>query len=148
MLKVGTKVEKVVGDYPFTGVVVTSFVKLDGQSTRVVVENGEGVLHIFSEKQLMPVGPVNKVSALLSRLSEWSYDQALGAKDEEGYDTNGMDVVNLKEASDKVQRLFAAANAFQEVMHNKGMIVPVGFWEANAELKEAANALGVEVRDD
>lgn len=51
MVKVGDKVEKVTGDYKFPGTVVSTFQKLNGQE-RLVVENGDGILHIFSEKNL------------------------------------------------------------------------------------------------
>ena len=51
MLKVGDKVVKTAGDYRFEGIVVAVFTKLSG-AIRVVVENGDGILHIFSESQL------------------------------------------------------------------------------------------------
>ncbi len=50
-MKAGDKVRKISGDYKFHGIVVAHFTKLGGQ-VRVVVENEDGVLHIFSEKQL------------------------------------------------------------------------------------------------
>lgn len=49
--KVGDKVEKVGGDYTFTGVVVAAFQKLSG-AERYVVEDDRGVLHVYSEKNL------------------------------------------------------------------------------------------------
>lgn len=49
--KTGTRVIKTGGDYSFTGVVICAFAKLSGQ-IRYCVENGEGIVHIFSEKQL------------------------------------------------------------------------------------------------
>ena len=49
---VGDHVTKTSGDYRFDGVVVAAFVKLDGRSWRYVVENRDGVLHIFTGKQL------------------------------------------------------------------------------------------------
>lgn len=56
-LKIGTKVEKVGGDYTFAGVVVAAFVKLGGQ-LRYVVEDDRGVLHIYSGKNLKKaIGP-------------------------------------------------------------------------------------------
>ena len=51
MLRLGDRVTKITGDYRFTGVVVAVFAKLSG-ATRYVVENEDGVLHIFSEKNL------------------------------------------------------------------------------------------------
>jgi hypothetical protein len=53
---VGDHVTKTSGDYRFDGVVVAAFVKLDGRSWRYVVENRDGVLHIFSGKQLAAAG--------------------------------------------------------------------------------------------
>ena len=52
MLKEGDKVIKSGGDYTFQGVVVSVFKKLSGQ-VRIVVENPQGILHIFSEKNLI-----------------------------------------------------------------------------------------------
>ena len=49
--KEGTRVIKTGGDYSFTGVVICAFYKLSGQ-VRYCVENAEGIVHIFSEKQL------------------------------------------------------------------------------------------------
>jgi hypothetical protein len=53
-MKIGDKVSKVTGDYNFEGVVVAVFQKLSG-ATRYVVENQDGILHIFSEKNLKPM---------------------------------------------------------------------------------------------
>ena len=50
-MKVGDKVTKTGGDYTFDGTVVSMFTKLSGQ-VRVVVENKEGLLHIFNQNQL------------------------------------------------------------------------------------------------
>lgn len=50
-MRVGDRVRKTVGDYDFDGVVVSVFQKLRGE-TRIVVENDDRLLHIFSEKQL------------------------------------------------------------------------------------------------
>ena len=47
----GTKVAKVTGDYKFSGTIVAKFAKLDGK-VRYVVENQDGILHIFSENNL------------------------------------------------------------------------------------------------
>lgn len=47
----GDHVQKVTGDYKFIGVVVARFTKLSGL-VRIVAENSDGILHIFSEKQL------------------------------------------------------------------------------------------------
>ena len=52
--KEGQQVRKVVGDYSFHGPVVGVMVKQDGQ-VRYAVENPEGILHIFSAKQLEAV---------------------------------------------------------------------------------------------
>jgi hypothetical protein len=49
---VGERVAKVGGDYHFSGAITAAFVKLDGRSRRYVVENADGVLHIFSSEQL------------------------------------------------------------------------------------------------
>jgi hypothetical protein len=51
MYKVGDKVKKVTGDYKFEGTVVAAFEKLSGKP-RYVVENEDGILHIFSDKNL------------------------------------------------------------------------------------------------
>jgi len=51
-VKVEDKVRKIGGDYTFEGVVVAVFEKLSGK-VRVVVEDDRGVLHIFSERQLV-----------------------------------------------------------------------------------------------
>ena len=48
---VGDLVEKVGGDYTFSGQVVAVFEKISGQ-VRIVVEDDRGILHIFSEKNL------------------------------------------------------------------------------------------------
>lgn len=50
-MKVGDQVEKITGDYNFTGTVVAVFQKLNG-NVRLVVENSDGILHIFSESNL------------------------------------------------------------------------------------------------
>ena len=50
-LEVGTAVEKHTGDYKFIGLIVSRFVKRSGK-VRYVVENSDGVLHIFSRNQL------------------------------------------------------------------------------------------------
>ena len=49
--KIGDKVVKSGGDYYFIGEIVASFNKLSGPE-RYVVENKDGVLYIFSEKQI------------------------------------------------------------------------------------------------
>lgn len=48
--KVGDKVSKIQG-YKFDGIVVSTFQTLAGKS-RVVVDNEDGLLHIFNEEQL------------------------------------------------------------------------------------------------
>jgi hypothetical protein len=52
---VGQQVEKVGGDYTFSGHVVAVFNKLSGEQVRYVVENGDGILHIFSARNLTAV---------------------------------------------------------------------------------------------
>lgn len=52
MLTVGDWVEKITGDYTFRGTVVAVFNKFNGGPLRVVVENKQGLLHIFSPNQL------------------------------------------------------------------------------------------------
>lgn len=47
----GDKVEKIGGDYDFRGVIVAGFTKTTG-AQRYVVENQDGILHIFSAKNL------------------------------------------------------------------------------------------------
>lgn len=47
----GDYVKKEGGDYTFAGMVLTKFTKLSG-AERYVVENSEGVLHIFNASQL------------------------------------------------------------------------------------------------
>ena len=51
MFLIGEQVEKTGGDYYFRGHVVASFKKLSG-AYRCVVENSDGVLFIFNDKQL------------------------------------------------------------------------------------------------
>ena len=51
MFEIGTKVEKIGGDYTFIGIIVSCFPKLSGQ-IRYVVEDDRGVLHIYSDKVL------------------------------------------------------------------------------------------------
>ncbi len=52
-MQVGDKVIKTGGDYTFEGTVVSVFQKLSGK-IRVVVEDDRGILHIFSEANLVP----------------------------------------------------------------------------------------------
>jgi hypothetical protein len=47
----GDRVEKISGDYKFAGVVVSCFIKKSA-APRIVVENDDGILHIFHPKQL------------------------------------------------------------------------------------------------
>lgn len=49
--EVGDAVVKAGGDYYFNGHVVAVFAKRSG-AVRVVVENDEGILHIFNPRQL------------------------------------------------------------------------------------------------
>lgn len=51
-LEIGRQVYKSGGDYRFFGTVVAAFQKLSGK-WRYVVENQQGILHIFSDKQLL-----------------------------------------------------------------------------------------------
>lgn len=50
--QIGDKVWKHTGDYTFHGEIRAVLQKLSGK-TRVVVENPDGILHIFSPEQLM-----------------------------------------------------------------------------------------------
>ena len=52
--EVNDYVVKLTGDYRFCGHVVAAFSKISG-ARRYVVENADGVLHIFSGKQLTKV---------------------------------------------------------------------------------------------
>ena len=51
---IGTKFEKVGGDYRFTGTIVASFTKLNGM-VRYVGENEDGLLFIFNEGAIHPL---------------------------------------------------------------------------------------------
>lgn len=55
MIKTGDLVEKIGGDYSFTGIAVAVFQKLNDGPVRVVVQNRQGLLHIFSPSQLKVV---------------------------------------------------------------------------------------------
>jgi hypothetical protein len=59
-LKSGDTVIKTSG-YRFAGVVVAAFCKRDGTSMRYVVENDDGLLHIFNAGQLQLVTPLRIV---------------------------------------------------------------------------------------
>lgn len=48
----GEKVSKTNGDYRFDGIVVSAFKKLSGE-VRYVVEDDRGILHIYSNKNLV-----------------------------------------------------------------------------------------------
>jgi len=48
----GERVVKNKGDYRFEGQIMAIFYKRDGQKLRVVVENDDGILHIFNQNQL------------------------------------------------------------------------------------------------
>ncbi len=50
-MNIGDRVIKVTGDYAFNGIIVSKFNKLNG-AERYVAENKEGILFIFSSKQL------------------------------------------------------------------------------------------------
>jgi hypothetical protein len=49
--QVGDDVEKTTGDYRYRGTVVAVFRKLNG-AERLVVENSDGMLFIFNDRQL------------------------------------------------------------------------------------------------
>lgn len=51
VFQVGDEVEKTAGDYRYRGTVVVIFRKLNGVE-RLVVENGDGMLFIFNDRQL------------------------------------------------------------------------------------------------
>ena len=53
-MEVGDIVQKIRGDYIFKGVIVSKFEKTSGV-VRFVVENSDGILHIFSEKNLTKI---------------------------------------------------------------------------------------------
>lgn len=55
--KVGDCVEKIDGDYKYKGFVVAAFVKRNGWAARYVVENADGMLFIFSTRNLKLVKP-------------------------------------------------------------------------------------------
>lgn len=50
-ITIGMRVEKGTGDYTFNGTVQAVFAKRDGL-IRYVVENDDGILHIFSEQNI------------------------------------------------------------------------------------------------
>lgn len=54
---IGDRVEKVTGEYKFPGEVVAVFTKRNRQLIRYVVENDDGILHIFSSGNLLKVSP-------------------------------------------------------------------------------------------
>lgn len=54
VFKINDEVEKTTGDYRFRGTVVAVFHKLSGVE-RCVVENKDGMLFIFNERQLEAV---------------------------------------------------------------------------------------------
>lgn len=53
-MEIGDEVEKTTGDYTYRGWVVAKFKKISGVE-RLVVENADGMLFIFNEKQLQPI---------------------------------------------------------------------------------------------
>lgn len=69
--------EKDGGDYIFRGLIVATFRKRSGQ-WRYVVENDDGILHIFSGKQLTVTEPETRNDALI----ESAGCSALGDKPE------------------------------------------------------------------
>lgn len=62
MMQVGDHVVKQGGDYTFSGYIVAKFQKRNGKE-RVVVENQDGVLHIFNPLQLVMMRPVSAFPA-------------------------------------------------------------------------------------
>lgn len=52
----GDRVKKTSGDYQFRGRVMAAFTKLDRLTIRYIVENKDGVVHVFSRGQLERVG--------------------------------------------------------------------------------------------
>jgi len=62
-MNIGDKVRKPKG-YKFEGAVVSKFWNLSGQ-TRYVVENGDGILHIFNEDQIENDGLFENLTQLL-----------------------------------------------------------------------------------
>ena len=50
-MEIGDTVIKDAGDYTFAGVILPSLKKLSG-AERYVVENPDGIVHIFSEKNI------------------------------------------------------------------------------------------------
>ncbi len=56
-MKVGDEVEKVGGDYSFSGWIVSKFTKRTG-ATRFVVEDSRGLLFIFNETNLQLINKV------------------------------------------------------------------------------------------
>ena len=60
-MNIGDRVEKTGGDYKFYGVIVAKFTKKSG-AIRLVVENDDGILHIYSEKNLKVVSDQQKNS--------------------------------------------------------------------------------------
>jgi hypothetical protein len=53
--KCGDEVTKEGGDYKFQGIIVCTFTKLANEAPRVVVQNCDGILHIFNPTQLKKV---------------------------------------------------------------------------------------------
>ena len=53
-IKIGDKVKKITGDYKFEGTIVAEFAKIDGK-IRYVAENSDGILHIYSAKNLAKI---------------------------------------------------------------------------------------------
>lgn len=49
---IGDRVYKITGDYSFSGIIISKFRKVSGK-VRYVVENSDGILHIFSASNLL-----------------------------------------------------------------------------------------------
>lgn len=64
VLKVGDYVMKTGGDYTFEGYVLCRFKKLSGK-VRYVVENADGVVHIFNGGQLSRIENHERASGLV-----------------------------------------------------------------------------------
>ena len=69
--KLGDAVEKVTGDYRFRGQVRAAFTKTNGQ-LRYVVENDDGILHIFSESNEAPNEKAAEAAAAAELISTTS----------------------------------------------------------------------------
>lgn len=67
LFRQGQTVSKTGGDYTFDGTVVAVFAKLSGK-VRYVVEDDRGILHIFSEQNLVPPQKAMAVSTTFDEM--------------------------------------------------------------------------------